>query len=209
MNIDREQLAWAAGFWDGEGCCGISNGKSGAVSLYLTISQVPREPLDRFARAVGCGRVSGPFQRSKPHHQPQYLWRIGSFEYCQAVLAMLWPFLSGPKREQAAAALERVAAYQGELSVRYRYCPKGHDTAVVGRRPNGVCAECARNLSREYQKAKRADGETEEQAEARRAYQRDYRATRAQYDPEFLEARRREARERWRRNHPGRPRRKP
>ena len=58
LEFDREELAWAAGFFDGEGCfCFSEAGQYVCVS----ITQTEREPLDRFERAVGLGKVNGPY----------------------------------------------------------------------------------------------------------------------------------------------------
>src|SRR5258708_1520938 len=54
---DREQLAWAAGFYDGEGCVGCyrTGGRAKPSSLNMSVTQKGSEPLERFQRAVGLG----------------------------------------------------------------------------------------------------------------------------------------------------------
>ena len=58
------ELAWAAGFFDGEGYVGSmslrvrpAKGRARAV-LTMEISQVDERPLQRFAAAVGCGSIN-------------------------------------------------------------------------------------------------------------------------------------------------------
>lgn len=99
---EREQLAWAAGFMDGEGhiSARIDDGQ-----IRVFISQVHREPLDRFQKIVGVGRVSGPTVRPHPEWNDIYQYSATSFEDVQHIVASLWQFLSGPKRAQAADAL--------------------------------------------------------------------------------------------------------
>jgi|SRR5882724_11285517 len=108
--INTHELAWAAGFFDGEGCVGsyLRKGKNRQRTLTIAIQQVRREPLDRFRKAVlGCGTVSGPYRwdAAKPHQKPRFTYTIHSFKTGQAVIAMLWKFLSEPKKEQALKAL--------------------------------------------------------------------------------------------------------
>jgi len=101
----REELAWAAGFFDGEGYVGHMNHldkRDGRLysSPKLSVGQVRREPLNRFALAVGVGSVRGPYGPYKGQVQPIHAFRLEGFEKVQAMAAMLWVFLSEPKREQ-------------------------------------------------------------------------------------------------------------
>ena len=93
-------LAWAAGFFDGEGCTSLSTRRN---SIDLTVNQIHLDTLERFRDAVGMGVIYGP--RDKPGAQPQWSYRVFGHEQVQAVIAMLWPWLTPWKREQAAAAL--------------------------------------------------------------------------------------------------------
>jgi hypothetical protein len=112
MNL--KELAWAAGFFDGEGHIGA--GRSSLhfdrpkirpyAIVYLKIGQTDRRPLDRFRDAVGCGAVRGPYKYNRPNNKPIWVWQVGRFERVQATVAMLWRFLSEPKRLQALNALK-------------------------------------------------------------------------------------------------------
>lgn len=61
VSIPRNtELAWAAGFFEGEGSVYVEQLESGPY-LRLNLAQVDdRLPLDRFAAAVGVGKVNGP-----------------------------------------------------------------------------------------------------------------------------------------------------
>ena len=96
------EIAWAAGFFDGEGC--ITHGRrhaDGSVPLRLALNQVDRRPLDRFAQILG-GSVKGPYtlkgknvtKNASPYYALEY-------HNAEEVLILLWPYLSDPKREQA------------------------------------------------------------------------------------------------------------
>ena len=109
--MKREELAWAAGFFDGEGHTG--RGTHGGRRPIIAITQVDRRPLDRFAEAVGVGKVYGPYLRVKGNRQPVFLFQTSTFQSTQAVVAKLWTFLSRPKQEQAAAVLRSYNTERG------------------------------------------------------------------------------------------------
>ena len=93
--MNETELAWAAGFFDGEGCT-FSNGKD---YPRLVVFQKDRRPLDRFAAAVGFGHV-------RPCHSPAirrvgFQWVVNDWQEARKVHALLWPYLSEPKCEQA------------------------------------------------------------------------------------------------------------
>lgn len=117
MMIDREALAWAAGFFDGEGHAGtILVGASCQPRFSLAVTQYELTTLERFQRAVGgigriyTGRTPAPSGRLRSS------WQSPRFEVAQAVAAMLWPWLSAPKRAQIASALAKYHVH---------YAPRG------------------------------------------------------------------------------------
>jgi hypothetical protein len=105
----REELAWAAGFFDGEGSVSkytTRRGDKEYTYLQMNCPQVEREVLDRFLAAVGVGVVYGPygFQKYAPPGsvwKPHWMWNARGFEQVQQVIATLWPWLGTVKREQA------------------------------------------------------------------------------------------------------------
>ena len=106
------ELAWAAGFFDGEGSTSVLYpGKSkvrpeGYACLHMKVPQKDSRPLHRFREAVGCGSVTGPYLQGECEI---YSWQLGG-KMARPVLDTLWPYLSEPKREQAAAAIAIVEA---------------------------------------------------------------------------------------------------
>ena len=98
--MDRELLAWAAGFFDGEGNAQLNKKSYPRVQ----INQLDREVLDRFTEAVGVGKVYGPYQHNS-HKNSYFQYQVNGFERVQAVMAMLWPWLGSAKRSQFAAVL--------------------------------------------------------------------------------------------------------
>lgn len=104
------ELAWAAGFFDGEGCTTFAMSKTRKTRnnkpyplLFIDIGQVDRRPLDRFLEAVGEGNVNGPYD-GKGKRQDFYHFKSSSTKV-YSILQKLWPYLSDPKKDQAVRAL--------------------------------------------------------------------------------------------------------
>lgn len=90
--LDTE-LAWAAGFFDGEGYCGSARRPK------LVISQNEPETLYRFQAAVGIGKVTGPYDYPYKKN-PFWRYSTGSIDNTNVAITKLWPYLSRPKRRQ-------------------------------------------------------------------------------------------------------------
>lgn len=95
------ELAWAAGFVDGEGSFNWSKSKQ---AIGFGITQLDRRSLDRFVKAVGIGKIYGPYPRAKKQGTVHY-YKLYSFESVQALAAMLWPWLGEVKRADARRVL--------------------------------------------------------------------------------------------------------
>jgi len=117
--LENEKLAWAAGFYDGEGCTlnclaykkkHISKaGKESILSsdnISMQISQVGRESLDRFDAALGgVGTINGPYKDKRPNASPIHMWRTTGVKHVRDSILLLWPWLGTVKRKQAEKAL--------------------------------------------------------------------------------------------------------
>ena len=121
MNLNREELAWAAGFFDGEGTCHTWTSRPGAAkhgrTCGLIVSQVEAGPLERFQKAVlGIGTIYYNRENSRgaggKRAKPISNWQVHAFEQTQAVIALLWTFLSGPKKQQIIKHLAKFHAFQ-------------------------------------------------------------------------------------------------
>lgn len=116
---DREELAWAAGLVGGEGCFDFHLLKrwkgttvlQPRVRLRLSQSSNPFV-LRRFQGALGMGRVYGPHKPQPHQKQEKYSYELTRHEYVQAAVAMLWPFLSEVKRNQAAEAIRQFNSFR-------------------------------------------------------------------------------------------------
>ncbi len=114
--LNREQLAWAAGFTDGEGCFYLHSKSSKArpnrtPELRFEIGQIDTQALERFRLALPFGApINGPYD-NKNHPEskakPFYTYMLNGFEDVQAITALLWTWLGPVKRQQAKSVLER------------------------------------------------------------------------------------------------------
>lgn len=110
VDWSREDLAWAAGLFEGEGCIRAATDRQSKARwegrAYLDISQSEREVLDRFHQIVGTqfGKVYGPYP--KPNRKPYFRYMCTRFEQTQQIVILLWPWLSSRRRQQATLALK-------------------------------------------------------------------------------------------------------
>lgn len=105
---DILDIAWAAGFFDGEGSTKKVSyhykTKKGVVrkptkNLCLSVTQCDARPLVRFKKAVGeLGHINGPYQY-KANRRPYWVWSA-SCSSAKHVFAILKPHLCEIKRNQ-------------------------------------------------------------------------------------------------------------
>lgn len=94
-------VAWAAGYIDGEGCISVSkNGPKQKHMLRLTVLSTNPLPLPKLRYLFG-GTISGP--RVRNGHRPAWTWSAGSRDTLLA-LERLLPYLT-VKRDEARVAL--------------------------------------------------------------------------------------------------------
>jgi len=119
-SLNREELAWAAGLFDGEGWINIMHpsNRPGYQQLEVGLTQTDRQVLDRFKSAVGnLGSVYGPYGPRKLGWSSYFRWQTATFEKGQAVIAMLWNFLSPVKKAQATEVLLEMRRYYNGYQV--------------------------------------------------------------------------------------------
>ncbi len=175
-----EELAWAGGFFDGEGSTYLLKHRTHAGQLVpvVDVSQsgwdgVP-VVLARFRAALGeAGSISGP-HLFRWAAKPVSRWRSSSLTVVSLVLHRLYPFIGTVKRVQACQVFIVVNS-QPELPRgnpawgRHKtHCVRGHEYETgrlrpyrsrgVGkmRRPSQQCLVCARDQARERRKRRAA-----------------------------------------------------
>ena len=104
------ELAWAAGFFDGEGCTSVHQPRKAIhrwSTLKVSLKQNDRRALDRFHAAVrGLGSVNGPYEYVG--RNPFYVYEVYGDD-ADTVLMYLWPYLGDAKKEQADRVMDQLA----------------------------------------------------------------------------------------------------
>jgi hypothetical protein len=144
VQLSREELAWAAGFVDGEGHFGFhpTNVKKISGTAVLDANQIDRRVLDRLRRYLGMGHINGPYKYRK-NDSPIYTFRIYGFEHVQAAVAMLWPWLGEVKKLQAKTALQNAREFHTRPKLKTGPSPR-EAICHPGRKhiAKGLCGSC-------------------------------------------------------------------
>lgn len=104
----RENLAWAAGIFEGEGCINhfsSKNPRSCRLQLYMTDLDV----MERFCQIAGVGEVElcvAP-SRLRGGRKPIYVWRISNWDEWYPFAVAMWPWLGERRRAALKEAIER------------------------------------------------------------------------------------------------------
>jgi hypothetical protein len=115
--MNRELLAWAAGFFDGEGCIHLR--KHGGIPM-ISFSQKDPGVLRKFARIVRIGTVS-PYTKivtGRNFHREYWRYGVSGIEAVQYIVGCLWPWLSKVKRDQAIRVLVGYKTYPSTRNYR-------------------------------------------------------------------------------------------
>ncbi len=117
-------IAWAAGFLEGEGCFRWSHG-----AVRVSAIQVQREPLERLRRLVG-GRIQDvPKPKLSARwgwkRQPYATWYVGCVASVGLMLT-LFSLLSPRRKEQVATTLGRWQKRRYRTGPWKTHCKHGH-----------------------------------------------------------------------------------
>ena len=99
----REDLAWLAGFYDGEGSTTCS--RKGQPRFDIAQNHI--EVLEKAKSILGIGEIYWIIDKKGPR-DGCYHYSIGSYAGVQYAIAMIWDWLGDIKREQAKNVLVRV-----------------------------------------------------------------------------------------------------
>ena len=116
---EKIELAWAAGFFDGEGNAGWHHAYYFNGVQYergaLKVGQVNKEPLERFQKAVRGGNINGPYEHKGRNNQPYYEWRVQQYSEVKRIGELLLPFVCSIKRDQLNSMLEKMSLWQEKV----------------------------------------------------------------------------------------------
>lgn len=160
-----EDIAWAAGFFEGEGCFSLSrserpiihseNADGKYVYPYASLVNTDLDVLERFAAIVEVGIVFIDTSPKKEHHKQRWVWRVQKRDDFKYFAELVRPFL-GKRRTKR---LEEVQASASPLRRHVRshriFCNRGHPlqgdnvkiTKSTGKRG---CRTCINANARKY-----------------------------------------------------------
>lgn|SRR5574342_376375 len=101
-NISETERAWAAGFFDGEGSTWANENSGNRKQVRMQVPQKNVEPLERFMKAVGWGKIYGPYRKKEFEI---YVWRVYGEIKVSDILTKIGPYLSSIKFKQALDAM--------------------------------------------------------------------------------------------------------
>lgn len=163
--LSVQELAWAAGFYDGEGSsfARLSQENTRGRSIQARVGNTNPCVLVRFQQALGgLGKIYGPYQRRHPHRQ-FHEWRVCDYEGVWQFATLLMPYLSGEKSHQLASAMMDFGKPKPTIVDIHRsqtHCLRGHPLSGDNVRQVGNTRHCRacnklRNR-RSYEKRRRA-----------------------------------------------------
>lgn len=126
----EKELMWAAGFWDGEGCCSLA--KNGGANLSL--AQRHPEVLERFRDTFQVGNVSCSQVRGKP----LYKWSIQGYADVRFVRDLLISRVSPVKKKQFEDVFSRSRTVTMKGSPEYGEMVRNHRLAYWARKKGVV-----------------------------------------------------------------------
>jgi hypothetical protein len=156
----QQDLAWAAGFMDAEGCFGTA--RAGARKRGPDWYRVRASASQHGAPGIipevliRLQRVLGGMGRIERHGEiDDFKWVAEGDANVASVVRTLEPYLGALKLEEARKALETFRA-QTRLKGNATHCVRGHEysyTATRGGRVRRICRPCARILNRRAREA--------------------------------------------------------
>lgn len=150
--LDRVELAWAAGFFDGEGSTFVaSRGHYPVIGISQSDDDGVPAVLDRFRAAVGgYGHINGPFFLAYGDFKIKWIYRVHGYEMVRAVISQIWPWLGTAKQLQAVSTLldyrlwnpPRTRTPGTTFGQPFKdFCKRGHDLSLAQVSP-GRSREC-------------------------------------------------------------------
>lgn len=96
----QEELAWAAGLFEGEGS--VILGKRGEKILYhrLCITQTDLDVLEKFHQIVDIGNLVGPFKNGGLGTKIVHRWQAYKWKEISDLAIRFYPMLGNRRQEQ-------------------------------------------------------------------------------------------------------------
>jgi hypothetical protein len=112
--ITQVDIAWAAGLFEGEGCC--SSALKRPHQTHMTVTSTDRDVLLHFQSVIGAGKVRPkPMPADKPHWTPGWTWEAAGDDAVAALLLLL-PYLGERRRARALELITIRVEYIAEVT---------------------------------------------------------------------------------------------
>jgi intein/homing endonuclease len=152
--MDREDIAWFAGLFEGEGTIVLpSANNSTSMAIFMT----DRDVLERIHEITGTGSVRGPYYDKRgSNRKPIYKWATNKHADVVRLLLAIYPLMGERRRSRIADATNRLTDFHRGNLLKKNQCKKGH----IGRmRPTSkggrMCQECWNERQRERRAAEK------------------------------------------------------
>ena len=137
-----QEIAWAAGLFEGEGCFSLQRRSTnpGSCNLRAALRMVDEDVVRAFAEIIGVGRVSGPSSKQ------MWEWKA-SGEEAEQTYALLGPWLHSRRRARYVELLEQRRAYELSLpAIRSERARKGARTKGLSQTRRAIRDRAVREL---------------------------------------------------------------
>jgi hypothetical protein len=133
--ISTIDIAWAAGFMEGEACFSYQSGNS----ISVVVAQVNREPLEKLA-SLFEGTIS--FQeRRNPRHNNIYIWCVAGIRAAQVCMTV-YSFMSEVRKEKIRSMIDKWRVLRSVRSRNAARCRFGHPLSGENLMSKGRCKVC-------------------------------------------------------------------
>jgi hypothetical protein len=95
----NEQVAWAAGLFEGEGSLHVSTTDGRWGHWYMQLSMTDEDAVRIFHEFVGVGTVNGPYWGHNST-KSYWTWQCGRNEDTLSLANMLYPYLCARRQEK-------------------------------------------------------------------------------------------------------------
>ena len=157
MGPSPEEIAWAAGLFEGEGYAGLNAAglKRKLAAPKLAIVSTDLDVLQRWQEIMQCGNITQRRKPISPKHRPQWTLQVGRWDDILRAIDLLRPWLL-PRRIAQVDKVIAAAKTPGRFAAIDRPidCPESPSFRTVGRHrrcPEPLCKRCAHWLT-DYQK---------------------------------------------------------
>lgn len=146
--MNSDDLAWVAGYLEGEGSFICSAPARRRVCI--AASSTDRDVIEHLTRIVPYSRLRGPYSCSGLGEKPQYYWALIIRPLVVDLATQLRPMMCERRQEQIDALLAYVVA---NPALRTRGAPQPHGTRIRFDR-GCICKPC-RDAENAYQRERR------------------------------------------------------